>query len=232
VPSARRRGARRGAGRDRWARRLARELIRRNEAHLQPAVQRFLAAVMDGQATGSDLHEDYHHLIYQARRALGTTSRHRSSTCSPGALRKLATCAATGRRSCRRLRAAPAAVKDCPATGARAGAGRGRRCTASARRHCCPCCRIWSASCRPRRTPSAWRRPAWSAACSARPAATWTRSAPACSPSLCAASATSGRARGARLPRPPVAVGCSAGSPGLQVALLARIGVSVRLVTE
>ena len=48
-------------------RRLAQALIHRNEARLQPSLQRFLTAVMDGQPTESELQEDYHHLIYQAR---------------------------------------------------------------------------------------------------------------------------------------------------------------------
>lgn len=46
-------------------RRLAQTLIHRNEARLQPSLQRFLTAVMDGQPTESELQEDYHHLIYQ-----------------------------------------------------------------------------------------------------------------------------------------------------------------------
>lgn len=47
-------------------RRLAQALLHRNEARLQPSLQRFLTAVMDGQPTESELQEDYHHLIYQA----------------------------------------------------------------------------------------------------------------------------------------------------------------------
>ena len=49
----------------RATRRLAQALLHRNEARLQPSLQRFLTAVMDGQPTESELQEDYHHLIYQ-----------------------------------------------------------------------------------------------------------------------------------------------------------------------
>ncbi|KAK9820961.1 hypothetical protein WJX81_007677 [Elliptochloris bilobata] len=51
-----------------FAYKLAQALIHRNEARLQPSLQRFLTAVMDGQPTESELHEDYHHLIYQVYR--------------------------------------------------------------------------------------------------------------------------------------------------------------------
>lgn len=63
-------------------RRLAQALIHRNEARLQPSLQRFLTAVMDGQPTESELQEDYHHLIYQACIVLYQKRRYWHKGCS------------------------------------------------------------------------------------------------------------------------------------------------------